>query len=78
MLDKLTLESFCSSFKYLTDKAINYLITEKWAADIDRYTRILVPNINDKEVHFELTHIMTGRLLQTIVFSWDEINSLPD
>ncbi len=77
MLDKDNLDLFKSNFKHLYNKALQHLIMIEWKDQIDKDVRIQVPIINEREVHFELMHMMVNKLMETKVMTWEQINELP-
>jgi len=78
-LAKLTddeIKTFQTNFHYLTQKAFAYLIDKEWADKIDKQVRVNIVTINDREITFELIHVMVNRLEATKTFTWSEINEL--
>jgi hypothetical protein len=78
MLDKKELEQFEKNFKYLQNKALAYLINNKWADKIDKNVKITMPMINEQGVHFELIHNMIHRIEDEVLLTWKQINELED
>lgn len=76
MLEPNELKKFQSQFKELYNKALDHLMYKEWRTKVDRHTRIHIPVINDREIHFELMHTMMGQLLETKSLTWEEINNL--